>query len=83
MPGYTVETLAIDGKWLPKDGVHKLQSLSSAALETFEARLNNKRSRISEWPSGKVIATIPPRAVNVTAQDVYRMVPVIRKLRAT
>lgn len=80
MPGYTVETLAITGKWVPKDGVHKLQSLLSAALETFEARLAGMRSRIVEWPNGTVVATIPPRAVYVSPRDVYSGIGALRKL---
>lgn len=60
--GYIVETLAITGKWVPKDGVHKLQSLLSASVETFEARLNRQWSRITQWPSGKVVTLVPPRS---------------------
>ena len=71
MPGYTVETLAITGKWVPKDGIHKLQSLFSAAVETFEARLLGQRSRIVEWPKGLVVVTVPPRAIYVSPQEVY------------
>ena len=83
MAGYTVEVLTIDGKWAPKDAQHRLQSLASAALDTFAARLENVRSRIREWPSGAVIAEVRPKAVHVSMQDVYRTLPAIRKLLAT
>lgn len=81
MPGYTVETLAITGKWVPKDGKHILHSLFRAGVETFEARLKGQRSRIVSWPTGRVVVTVPPRAIHVSAQDVHRMTPAIRKLQ--
>lgn len=80
MPGWTVECLNIDGRWSPKDGVHKLQSLFSAAFETFEARLQGRRSRIVEWPGNKIVATVPPRAVHVTPKDVHGIIGALRKL---
>lgn len=61
MPGYTVETLAVTGKWVPKDGRFTLQTLFSAAVDSFAARLTNQRSRIVTWPEGKIVANNPPR----------------------
>lgn len=63
MPGYTVETLTIDGKWVPKDGVFQYVSYQQAAVETFEAKLKGMWSRIVEWPKGRVAETIPPRGL--------------------
>jgi len=80
MPGYTVEVLTINGKWVPKDGIFKLQSLASAALDTFAARLDKQRSKIREWPSGKLVVEAPPRAVHILPTDIHRMIPVVRKL---
>lgn len=82
MGGFTVETLAVTGKWVPKDGVHLLQTELSAALETFAARLQGMRSRIRAWPSGRVVAEVPPAALYVSPQDVYSGVGALRKLGA-
>lgn len=81
MGGFTVECLNIDGRWSPKDAEFKLQSLFSAAVDTFAARLSGKRSRIQEWPSGRVVAEVPPRAVHVTPRDIWRITPALNKLK--
>lgn len=60
MPGYVVHVLAINGRWVPKDGQHRLLSLFAAAVETFEARLKGMRSRIVQWPDGTVEVEVPP-----------------------
>jgi len=80
MPGYTVETLAVSGKWVPKDGSHRLLTLFRAAMETFEARLQGQRSRITHWPTGVVVVEIPPAAVYVSGNDMYRLTAALRKL---
>jgi hypothetical protein len=80
MPGFTVETLAITGQWVPKDGVHKLQTLLSAGVETFEARLKGQRSRIRVWPTGEVVAEVPPRSLYVGPRDIYGRFGALRKL---
>jgi hypothetical protein len=81
MPGFVVQTLAITGKWVPQDGEHRLLSLFGASVNSFAARLKNQRSRIVEWPSGAVVAEMPPRGVHVTPRDIWRMTPALRKLR--
>lgn len=43
---FIVETLAITGKWVPKDGEYRLHSMFSASVETFAAKLSGMRSRI-------------------------------------
>jgi len=59
---YEVQTLAISGKWVPKDGVFQLYRLAEAAVETFEAMLQGVASRIVLWQSGRVVCTVPGRA---------------------
>lgn len=80
MPSYTVDCFNYDGKWSPKDGVHKLQTFLSAAVETFEARLQGKRSRIVIWPNGDTLVTVPPAALYVSPQNVYGQLGALRKL---
>ena len=80
MSGYTVETLAVSGKWVPFAGCHRIRSLFAASVDTFEARLIGQRSRIVEWPIGKVVVEVPPLAVHVSNVDQWRLTPVLRKL---
>lgn len=60
---FLVHALSIDGKWAPKDGRHVRYSYFGAAVETFVARLEGKRSRIVGERNGEVYREVPPRVI--------------------
>jgi hypothetical protein len=78
MTKYLVETLSVDGTWVPKDGVYETHSLFSASVETFEARLKGQRSRIIEVRTERygstwaTLVTVPPKADYVTPRNLRR-----------
>lgn len=69
---FTVETLAITGQFVPQNGEHVVLSFHEASVASFAARLIGQVSRIVAWPTGEVVAIVPPHVTQRQIRNLTR-----------